>query len=91
VLLESKDLDVVALACYETWPAMLKASDDQILRSGDVVFIGAPSAWVVAQGLVRPDAVVVVPGATTAEVVRGSHDNVIEGWGPDLKERLAGR
>ena len=89
VVLESKGLDVAALACYETWPAMLRASDEQALRNGDVIFIGAPSAWAVAQGLVRPDAVVVVPGATTAEVVRGSHDNVIEGWGPELKERLA--
>jgi uroporphyrinogen-III synthase len=89
--LDAKDIDVLALACYETWPAMLRASDDQTLREGDVVFIGAPSAWVVAQGLVRADALVVVPGATTGEVVRGSHDNVIEGWGPDLKERLAGR
>jgi uroporphyrinogen-III synthase len=89
--LEAKGLDVVALACYETWPAMLRASDDQTLREGDVIFIGAPSAWVVAQGLVRPDAVVVVPGATTGEIVRSTHDNVIEGWGPDLKERLVDR
>lgn len=89
--LESKNIDVVALACYETWPAMLRASDEQALRSGDVIFIGAPSAWAVAQGLVRPDALVVVPGATTAEIVRGVHENLIEGWGPDLKERLAAR
>lgn len=91
VVLESQGVDVVALACYETWPAMLTASDEQTVREGDVIFIGAPSAWAVAQGLVRPEAVVVVPGATTAEIVRGSHDNVIEGWGPELKERLCGR
>jgi uroporphyrinogen-III synthase len=89
--LEAKGLEVVALACYETWPAMLRASDDQTLREGDVIFICAPSAWAVAQGLVRPDAVVVVPGSTTGEIVRASHGNVIEGWGPDLKEGLAGR
>jgi uroporphyrinogen-III synthase len=90
VALESKGIDVVALACYETLSALLRQSDEQALQRGDVIFIGAPSAWAVAQGLVRQDALVVVPGATTAEVVRASHDNVIEGWGPDLKARLVG-
>ncbi len=88
--LEARDLDVMSLACYETWPTMLRASDEQALRSGDVIFIGAPSAWAAAQGLVRPESLVVVPGATTAEVVRAVHQNVMEGWGPDLKERLSG-
>ena len=72
VALESKGVEVVALACYETLPAALRASEAQSLREGDVIFIGAPSAWLVAQGLVRTDAVVVVPGATTAEIVRAS-------------------
>ncbi len=89
--LESKGVDVVALACYETRPVTLRAFDEEALRHGEVVFIGAPSAWSVARAFVRPDAVVVVPGATTADVVRESHDNVIEGWGPDLRERLSGR
>ncbi|MCU1364162.1 MAG: hypothetical protein JWM55_1990 [Acidimicrobiaceae bacterium] len=91
VALEAKGIDVLSLACYETAPATLRESDETTLRTADVVFIGAPSAWTVARGLVRPDALVVVPGATTAQIVRGSHDNVIEGWGPELKERLAGR
>jgi len=77
------------VACYETSPLVLHASDEQTLRDGDVVFIGAPSAWSVAQGLVRGDALVVVPGATTGEIVRQSHDRVLEGWGPHLREQLA--
>jgi uroporphyrinogen-III synthase len=89
--IEARGIEVLSLACYETAPATLRGSDEKRLRTGDVIFIGAPSAWTVARGLVRPDALVVVPGATTAEIVRGSHDNVIEGWGPELKERLAGR
>jgi hypothetical protein len=86
--LEAKGIQVTALACYETWPAILNASEEQALRQGDVIFIGAPSAWSVAQGLVRPDALVVVPGATTAEVVRRTHEGVLEGWGLDLRARL---
>jgi uroporphyrinogen-III synthase len=89
MVLEAKGIEVTTLACYDTMPAVLRASEDQILRDGDVIFIGAPSAWLVARGLVRTDAVVVVPGATTAEIVRQSHERVLEGWGPDLRERLA--
>jgi uroporphyrinogen-III synthase len=86
--LEAKGIHLTSLACYETWPAILNASEEQALRQGDVIFIGAPSAWSVAQGLVRPDALVVVPGATTAEVVRRTHEGVLEGWGLDLRARL---
>jgi uroporphyrinogen-III synthase len=87
--LTSNGIEVFQFACYETWPAILHASEEQILRRGDVVFIGAPSAWSVAQGFVSSEALVVVPGATTAENVRASHQRVLEGWGPELKERLA--
>jgi uroporphyrinogen-III synthase len=90
VALESRAIDVLALACYETRPTTLRESDEEALRRGEIIFIGAPSAWAVAQRLVRKDALVVVPGPTTAEIVRRSHDHVIEGWGPELKARLAG-
>jgi uroporphyrinogen-III synthase len=87
--LDAKGIEVTALACYETSRAVLHASDEDTLRRGDVVFIGAPSAWSVAQGFVRADAWVVVPGATTGNVVRQSHELVLEGWGPELRARLA--
>jgi uroporphyrinogen-III synthase len=87
--LDAKGIEVTALACYETSRAILQTSDEKALREGDVVFIGAPSAWSVAQALVRADALVVVPGATTGDIVRQTHERVLEGWGPDLREQLA--
>jgi uroporphyrinogen-III synthase len=87
--LATRGIEAAVQPCYETVPAALSAADEQAVRDADVIFIGAPSAWTVAQGLVRIDAVVVVPGATTGEIVRRSHERVLEGWGAELRSRLA--
>jgi len=88
-VLRAKGLEVVAIACYETVGAQLDPSEKESLRQADVLFVGAPSAWVVARENVAPDAWVVVPGASTGAVVRVDHRRVIEGWGPQLRTRLA--
>ncbi len=87
--LSARGIESVVVPCYETVPAELSAHDEHTVRDADVIFIGAPSAWTVAQRLVRTDAVVVVPGATTGEIVRRSHERVLEGWGAELRSRLA--
>lgn len=89
VALRDRGLDVMVVACYETLVLSPSSSDEELLRGADVLFIGAPSAWAVAQSFVRPDAWIVVPGASTGAVVRAEHQRVIEGWGPALVERLA--
>ncbi|MGA7835882.1 MAG: uroporphyrinogen-III synthase [Acidimicrobiales bacterium] len=86
--LTSRGLVVETLACYETVPAALSGADEEALADADVVFIGAPSAWSVAKDFVSDDALVVVPGATTAAEVRRHHARVLEGWGPQLREVL---
>lgn len=86
--LRAKGLEVVSVACYETVPLALEVSDIEALSRADAVFIGAPSAWAVAQPHVGRDAWVVVPGASTGEVVRVDHPRVIEGWGPQLRAQL---
>ncbi|HVB51247.1 MAG TPA: uroporphyrinogen-III synthase [Acidimicrobiales bacterium] len=86
--LRARGIEVTKVACYETLPAVLSVEDERQLRGADVVFIGAPSAWQVAEGLIEARAWVVVPGATTGAEVRRSHERVIEGWGPGLKEHL---
>jgi uroporphyrinogen-III synthase len=88
VALRAKGLDVDTLACYETLPVTLDPGDTALLRDGDVIFIGAPSAWTVASAYVPSRAWVIVPGASTAAAVRVEHPNVIEGWGPHLRTRL---
>ena len=86
--LRAKGIDVVSVACYETHAVTLSASDEQLVREADVVFIGAPSAWSVARELVTAATWIVVPGASTATEVRRDHVRVIEGWGPELRTRL---
>jgi uroporphyrinogen-III synthase len=86
--LQSRGLSVTTLTCYETVPVVLSDNEVNELREGDVVFIGAPSAWLVAKAFVANDAWVVVPGATTGTVVRRDHARVIEGWGVSLREHL---
>lgn len=86
--LRARGLSVTTLTCYETVPAVLSDDERKALRDSDVVFIGAPSAWFVAKSIVGPDSWVVVPGVTTAAVVRRDHERVIEGWGPSLREYL---
>lgn len=84
----SRGIVVETLACYETVPADLSGADEATLRDADVVFIGAPSAWLVAEDFVSEAALVVVPGSTTAAVVQRHHPRVLEGWGPQLREHL---
>jgi len=88
-ILREKDLEVETIACYETVGLSLDSSDAATVRNADVIFIGAPSAWMVAREYVKSDAWVIVPGATTGATVRLDHPQVIEGWGPQLKARLA--
>jgi uroporphyrinogen-III synthase len=87
--LRSRALDVDEVACYETRPLEPDDEGRRRLAEADVVFIGAPSAWAVARGLVAPSAWVVVPGRSTAATVLAEHPRIIEGWGPSLRARLA--
>jgi uroporphyrinogen-III synthase len=86
--LRAKGLVVVNVACYETVGLTLDASDIETLRGADVLFIGAPSAWMVARQHVGSATWVVVPGTSTGAVVRDDHPRVIEGWGPELLAQL---
>jgi uroporphyrinogen-III synthase len=86
--LQTQDVAVETLACYETFPAVLTTEEESQLRDADVIFIGAPSAWMVARAVVSATAWVIVPGTTTAGAVRRDHERVIEGWGPQLREDL---
>jgi uroporphyrinogen-III synthase len=87
--LTKRGVDVTTLACYETLPAALTSENESSLRDADVIFIGAPSAWLVAKAFVSDAAWVVAPGVTTGDAVRRDHERVIEGWGPELREHLA--
>jgi uroporphyrinogen-III synthase len=84
----ARGLVVERLSCYETLPADLSGADQATLRDADVIFIGAPSAWSVAEDFVSERTLVVVPGATTGAAVNRAHERVIEGWGPQLREVL---
>lgn len=86
--LRSRQCAVTVLACYETLSLELTEEQRTTLGDADVVLIGAPSAWRVAQSSVVRDTWVVVPGASTGEVVRTAHERVLEGWGPTLRTRL---
>ena len=87
--LRERGLDVHVVACYETLALAPTEAHQLLLRSADVVFIGAPSAWAVARDFVGAHAWIVVPGATTGAVVAEDHERVLEGWGPNLRQRLA--
>lgn len=86
--LEARGVEVTMVTCYETLPVVLTDDQGAELRRADVLFIGAPSAWLVAKAYVGESTWVVVPGVTTAASVRREHARVIEGWGPELRERL---
>ena len=86
--LDKRGLRIFHLACYETVPVDLDDSGREVLASADVVFVGAPSAWRLCQEFVRESAWVVVPGSTTGDEVRLTHDRVIEGWDPSLRDVL---
>jgi uroporphyrinogen-III synthase len=87
--LEARGVEVARVACYETLPVEPSAEEIELLRSADVVVIGAPSAWSVARDHVSAGAWVVVPGATTAEVVRRDHERILTRRGQSLRELLA--
>lgn len=86
--LAERGLEVTRVTCYETRLASLTEEEGTVLREADVVLIGAPSAWAVARDLVRDDAWIVAVGETTAAAVRQSHQRVLVGWGPELRDRL---
>lgn len=87
--LHSRQLSVTKVACYETLPAELNDEQVALLQSADVILIGAPSAWSRARDFVTNAAWVIVPGASTGEVVAQDHPRVLVGWGPSLCETLA--
>jgi uroporphyrinogen-III synthase len=87
--LTGRGVAVEKLTCYETIPAVLTPNEELELREADVIFIGAPSAWLVASAYVDPRTWIVVPGSTTASVVGRHHERVLEGWGPSVKDHLA--
>ncbi len=82
--LSRRQLISVVIECYETLPAALEDESVDRLRSADVVFIGAPSAWRCAQNLVAPNAWILVPGTTTFNEVRATHERTLVGWGRDF-------
>jgi len=86
--LRRRGLDVVHVSCYETRGVDLSEDDENELRDADVVIIGAPSAWQKARPFITPTTLVIVPGASTAAVVKQEHHTVVEGWGPRLAELL---
>ncbi len=86
--LHKSGLRIAHVACYETRPVALDGEAVVSLRNADVVFIGAPSAWHVAQEFIAPTTWVVVPGLTTGGEVRATHERVIEGWEPSLRDIL---
>jgi len=86
--LTERGVVVEKLACYETIPAVLTPGEEIELREADVVFIGAPSAWLVASIYLDPRTWVIVPGWTTASVVTRHHERVLVGWGPALRDKL---
>ncbi len=87
--LDKRGLRIERVACYETVPVLPDAAGAAALRDAQVVFIGAPSAWRVAQVFIATSTWVVAPGPTTAAVVRAQHERVLEGWEPSLRDTLA--
>lgn len=77
------------VACYETVALALSPAQVATVHGAQVVVVGAPSGWAVVGPHVDPRALVVVPGLTTAEVVRDSHSRVLVGWEGDLAARVA--
>jgi predicted phosphodiesterase len=76
------------IAAYDTVALELDDVATAQLRDCDVVFIGAPSAWHVAREWVRENALVIVPGSTTAEVVSRDHARLVVGWDDRAREAL---
>ena len=89
--LVSRSMTTTMVDCYETVSADLSANDIAALKIAHVVVIGAPSGWKVAKDHVSEDTLVVVPGASTGEEVRVTHENVLEAWGPSLRDEVLKR
>lgn len=87
--LHKRGLRIDRVACYETVPVELDDVAKARLREADAIFVGAPSAWRVAQEFIDPLTWVIVPGLTTGAEVRSTHERVIEGWEPSLRDILA--
>lgn len=83
--LQSRALEYHLVECYETVPTVLDENAKADLGRADAVFIGAPSTWRAARELIASDAWVLVPGSTTLDEVRTTHDRVVLGWGPDFE------
>jgi uroporphyrinogen-III synthase len=86
--LVASGLEVERVACYETVPKLPDGDDARTLSRADVVVIAAPSAWSAGRGFVAASTWVVVPGPTTAQVVRAEHERTFECWGPQLRDAL---
>ncbi len=86
--LAARAIAVSTVTCYETVARTLDGSARATLARADAVVVGAPSAWRVARDAVSPSTWVVVPGPTTAAVVRAEHDRVLVGWRADVGRRL---
>jgi len=86
-ILVERGVTVHHVACYETRACALSARERRTLADADVVFVGAPSSWRVVGAFVSERALLVVPGATTAEHVGARHE-VMVGWDESLPARL---
>lgn len=75
--LRSRGIDLTHVVAYETVPRALSDAERDHVAHATYVVIGAPSAWRVIGPHVRSDATVLVPGETTASVVRAEHGNVV--------------
>ena len=88
VVLRDRGLEVVHVACYETVPVALTPAQRDLLTRAQAVVAGSPRSWAVAAPHVASDAVVVVPGATTAAAVGETHSRVHVGWDGSLRQTL---
>jgi len=87
--LARRTIELHSVSSYETLPVELTEGEIVEIGSADVLFIGAPSAWSVAEQFVGEKTVIVAKGETTAQVVKVSHPETIVGWGSETKEILA--
>lgn len=75
--LGERGIAIARVAVYDTEPVELGGLAREELRLGDVLVIGAPSAWRVARAEVRHGATVVVLGPTTRDAVAADHARVV--------------
>ncbi len=77
-----------AVAVYQTRDRALSVDERAVLGRADVVFVAAPSAWRVLRECVKPSALLVVPGETTAHEV-GRDRTVVVGYDDTTASRIA--